>query len=78
MNLRNQSAIPTRSRLLVIASLYFATCLTAITLNAAHALSLKEQGALIEGMSPRFSMFECNSVDEITYSWGRNFSTYMK
>ncbi|HAG73706.1 MAG TPA: YbhB/YbcL family Raf kinase inhibitor-like protein [Gammaproteobacteria bacterium] len=36
MNLRNQSAIPTRSRLLVIASLYFATCLTAITLDAAE------------------------------------------
>jgi Raf kinase inhibitor-like YbhB/YbcL family protein len=36
MHIRSQSAIFTRSRLLVTASLYLATCLTAITLNAAE------------------------------------------
>lgn len=46
-----------------------------ITLNAAHSLNLKEQGAIIEGLKPRFSLFNCESIDEITYSWGRNFST---
>jgi len=51
---------------------------SAITLNASHALDLKDQGVLVEGMLPRFSIFECNSVDEITYSWGRNFSTHSK
>lgn len=46
----------------------------AITLNSAHALGIKNQGAIIEDMAPRFSIFKCNSIDEITYSWGRNFS----
>lgn len=46
----------------------------ALCLNSAHALGLRNQGAIIEGMSPRFSIFKCQSVDEITYSWGRNFS----
>ncbi|EQC50043.1 imidazolonepropionase [Bacteriovorax sp. BSW11_IV] len=45
----------------------------AITLNAAHALDLREQGAIIPGLKPRFSCFAVDSVDEITYSWGRNF-----
>lgn len=45
-----------------------------MTLNAAHALDLKDQGVLDAGFKPRFSIFKCNSVDEITYSWGRNFS----
>lgn len=47
---------------------------SAITLNAAHALDLKDQGALIKGLKPRFSIFNCDSVDKITYSWGRNFA----
>lgn len=47
---------------------------TSITHNAAHALGLDDQGALIQGMKPRFSFFKCNSVDEITYSWGRNLA----
>lgn len=46
----------------------------AICLNSAHALGLKEQGSIQVGMKPRFSFFKCNSIDEITYSWGRNFS----
>jgi imidazolonepropionase len=48
---------------------------SAITLNAAHALDLRDQGAIVENLKPRFSIFNCNSIDEITYSWGRNFST---
>jgi imidazolonepropionase len=45
-----------------------------ITLNAAHALGLKKQGALIGGMLPRFALFEAPSLSHITYNWGRNFS----
>lgn len=41
----------------------------AITHNAAHALNLKDQGAIITGMKPRFSRFNSNSVAEITYFW---------
>ena len=46
----------------------------AITLNAAHALGLKKQGALIEDMTPRFSIFNTDSIDKITYSWGKNLA----
>jgi imidazolonepropionase len=46
---------------------------SAITLNASHALGITTQGAIITGLEPRFTIFECSSVDEITYSWGRNF-----
>ncbi len=46
---------------------------SAITLNSAHALGLKKQGCLIPGMKSRFSIFNCNSLDKITYSWGVNF-----
>ncbi len=47
---------------------------SAITLNAAHALGLRDQGALINGLSPRFTLFKCDSYDEITYGWGRNYA----
>lgn len=47
---------------------------TGITLNGAHAMNLKNQGALVEGMKPRFSIFKCNSISEITYSWGENLA----
>jgi imidazolonepropionase len=46
----------------------------AITLNAAHALGLKNQGALIEGLKPRFSVFNTDSIDRITYNWGKNLA----
>jgi len=44
----------------------------AITLNASHALGLKDQGALIKGLKPRFSIFEADTLDKITYHWGKN------
>jgi imidazolonepropionase len=47
---------------------------TAITLNAAHAVGLKNQGALIQGMKPRFSVFNTDSIDRITYNWGKNLA----
>lgn len=47
---------------------------SAITFNAASALGLKDQGAIIPGMKPRFSLFKVSSVDEITYNWGKNFA----
>jgi imidazolonepropionase len=45
-----------------------------ITLNAAHALGLNDQGAIVEGMKPRFSLFKTDSISHVTYNWGRNFS----
>lgn len=45
-----------------------------ITLNAAHALGKKDQGTLIEGFKPRFSLFQAKSLSHITYNWGKNFS----
>lgn len=45
-----------------------------ITLNASAALGLPNQGALIPGMKPRFSLFKTESVSHITYNWGRNFA----
>ncbi|MBL7665378.1 MAG: imidazolonepropionase [Bacteriovoracaceae bacterium] len=46
----------------------------AITLNAAHALGFKNQGALVAGLKPRFSVFNTDSIDKITYSWGQNLA----
>jgi imidazolonepropionase len=46
----------------------------AITLNAACALNLKQQGALVPGLKPRFSIFQTNSIDQVTYNWGKNFA----
>lgn len=45
---------------------------SAITLNASHALGLKKQGALIPGLKPRFTIFDVNNIDKITYHWGTN------
>lgn len=45
-----------------------------ITLNGAHALGLRAQGAIVPGLRPRFSLFRTESLSEITYNWGRNFS----
>lgn len=47
---------------------------SAITLNAAHALGLHNQGSLITGKAPRFSLFQCETVDQITYNWGKNLA----
>jgi imidazolonepropionase len=46
---------------------------SAITLNSAHALGFREQGAIVKGLKPRFSVFDTDSIDMITYSWGRNY-----
>ena len=47
---------------------------SSITLNAASALNLKNQGSIKAGLAPRFSIFDVNSIDKITYTWGRNYS----
>jgi imidazolonepropionase len=44
-----------------------------ITYNASHALGLNEQGALIVGFKPRFTLFKAPSLSHITYHWGHNF-----
>lgn len=46
----------------------------AITYNGAHALGLRQQGALSAGLAARFSLFECPSLAHISYTWGRNFA----
>ncbi|MBD66911.1 MAG: imidazolonepropionase [Halobacteriovoraceae bacterium] len=47
---------------------------TALCLNSAHALDLKNQGTIQKGFKPRFSIFDCESVDKITYHWGKNLA----
>jgi imidazolonepropionase len=44
----------------------------AITLNAAHSLGIKTQGAIVAGLKPRFTMFNTDSLDRVTYNWGKN------
>jgi hypothetical protein len=46
----------------------------AITLNAANALGLRSQGAIVEGLKPRFTFFQAPSLDHVTYSWGKNLA----
>ncbi len=43
-----------------------------MTLNAAHALNLRDQGAIIPGMKARFALFKTESLSHITYNWGKN------
>lgn len=51
---------------------------SAITLNASSALGLNTQGHITPGAKARFSIFKCNSIDQITYNWGRNFATFIE
>lgn len=46
----------------------------AITLNASHALGIKNQGAIIPGLRPRFTVFNTDSIDRVTYNWGKNLA----
>ena len=46
----------------------------AITLNASHALGLYDQGHLSVGLKPRFTIFNTDSIDRITYNWGKNLA----
>ena len=43
-----------------------------MTLNAAHALGLSDQGAILPGMKARFALFRTESLSHITYNWGKN------
>lgn len=45
-----------------------------ITLNAAHALGLKDQGAILEGLKPRFTVFNTDSIARVSYNWGKNLA----
>lgn len=45
---------------------------SAITLNAAAALGLNNQGSITVGSKPRFTLFKTNTISEITYNWGNN------
>ncbi|MBT7611460.1 MAG: imidazolonepropionase [Bacteriovoracaceae bacterium] len=47
---------------------------SAITLNAAHAVGLTNQGAIVKGLAPRFSLFKAKNIDQITYHWGKNLA----
>jgi imidazolonepropionase len=46
----------------------------ALTINPAASLSIDNVGSIEVGKKPFFSFFEVNTIDDITYSWGRNFS----
>ena len=46
---------------------------SAITLNAAGALGLHNQGALVCEREPRFSIFKVDQISKISYYWGHNF-----
>ena len=46
----------------------------AITLNAAASLGLHSQGAIVPGLKARFSVFNTDSLDRVTYSWGKNLA----
>ena len=45
-----------------------------ITLNAAHSLNLRDQGAIQKGLKPRFSFFNTKNINQITYAWSTNYS----
>jgi imidazolonepropionase len=47
----------------------------AITLNAGKAINRPDIGSIEIGKSPVFSFFNIENIDQITYSWGRNFFT---
>lgn len=47
---------------------------TGITMNAAHALGKIQQGVLIPGMQPRFTLFKAPTLSHITYNWGKNLA----
>jgi len=47
---------------------------SAITLNAAHAVGLKNQGAIIEGLRPRFTVFNTDNIARVSYNWGKNLA----
>ncbi|MFZ8933192.1 MAG: imidazolonepropionase [Bacteriovoracaceae bacterium] len=47
---------------------------SSITLNASHALGIKDQGALVKGLKPRFTVFDCPTLAEVFYNWGQNFA----
>jgi imidazolonepropionase len=52
-----------------------AELVSAITLNAAHAVNLTNQGAIVPGLRPRFSCFSAANHEEIFYSWGKKLAT---
>ena len=45
-----------------------------LTFNAARALGLDNQGALVSGFAPRLSFFNTENFEDIGYFWGRNLS----
>ncbi len=49
-----------------------------LTLNAAYAMGLVNQGAVIPRLRPRFSFFQAEAIDEVTYSWGKNLAIWPK
>ena len=48
---------------------------SSITLNAASALGLKNQGAIVQSLKPRFTVFDVSNINSITYNWGRQLSS---
>ncbi len=51
-----------------------AELITAITLNSSTAMALKNQGAIMPGLKPRFSIFNTKAFENIFYNWGENLA----
>ena len=47
-----------------------------ITLNAACAMGLTNQGVIVPRLKPRFSFFQAQAIDEVTYNWGKNLAIW--
>jgi len=53
-----------------------AELIASITLNPAHSLNLRDQGAITIGMKSRLAVFNCNSLAQLIYDWGINHFDY--
>jgi imidazolonepropionase len=45
---------------------------SAITINAANSLGIRDRGYLDINTSPFINIFQCNKIEDISYSWGDN------
>ncbi len=68
-NLLMVASISAKSLGLNIAELW-----AAMTLNASKSIAREDIGSIQVGKTPLFSFFKTENIDQITYSWGRNFS----
>jgi imidazolonepropionase len=46
--------------------------IASLTLNASHALGIKNQGVICPGIEAKFSLFNCRNLDELLYFWSED------